>query len=655
MARPKWGISKEQLQEIVDFVGKPENMVSGIVVPTGGGKSTNMIETFFDNNAKIFVSEPTVPAAESLYRYMGQRLGPDTVGFAAEGNVQYKNTTKIVYCTSGHLRRKFLGYFENGKVKDNKIDFCDVLVLDEAHNGSLDYDVIMELWNIALEQGAEIPRLVLASATLGKDSTIFEKLPTYTLQLKGYPVEIEYAEEDYEVSSKTILTDTASKILLKHQQNPVEPGKTSKWMVFCAGSSEVEKVCQLLKLANDPKLTILPAYSRLQREDIDKIYETPDLGMRTVIVATNIAEASLTVDGLDGVFDTLMEKVQETSQSGGSRLVLQLISKSSADQRKGRTGRTNPGFCYRMCTEAGFKRLKDQREREIFRVPLINVVIELMDIGFDPTDVFTGRVLERKVKNTFTQLRNLGMIDKKKNVTDKGHFATEFPLSVYGSALIWEWSQLTKPDGSKYPLFPVVVVAALIDCFGPSPFFYPKKEYGQDERDYKHDMDAYYRKYFKVFEGTSDLEVLLNLWNMTCGNFKTVQPSKSDIAKWSIAYSLNNKKMVEIFNIVKQCCMSLLRLDYNIALGTFSEKNVIKVVTPLLEEVYSHNIFTYQAKSKSYFNSETKEYYKLNMRGSLVPQDKVKSYQKIVALSLAELPNKMGGPPTRLISLSQPI
>ena len=73
-------------------------------------------------------------------------------------------------------------------------------------------------------------------------------------------------------------------------------------------------------------------------------------------------------------------------------------------------------------------------------------------------------------------------------------------------------------------------------------------------------MDAYYRKYFKVFEGTSDLEVLLNLWNMTCGNFKTVQPSKSDIAKWSVAYSLNNKKMVEIFNIVKQCCMSLLRV-----------------------------------------------------------------------------------------------
>jgi hypothetical protein len=101
--------------------------------------------------------------------------------------------------------------------------------------------------------------------------------------------------------------------------------------------------------------------------------------------------------------------------------------------------------------------------------------------------------------------------------------------------------------------------------------------------------------------------------------------------------------------------MSLLRLDFSVALGTFSEKNVIKVVTPLLEEVYSHNIFLYQTKSKSYFNPETKEYYKLNMRGSLVHQDKAKSYQKIIALSLAELPNKMGGPPTRLISLSQPI
>jgi hypothetical protein len=202
-------------------------------------------------------------------------------------------------------------------------------------------------------------------------------------------------------------------------------------------------------------------------------------------------------------------------------------------------------------------------------------------------------------------------------------------------------------------MFPVVVVASLIDCFGPSPFFYPKKEMGQSEQDYRHDTEAYYRKYFKIFEGQTDLEVLLNVWNRFCGELETVKPSKTDITKMSVEHSLNNKKMIEVFNIVKQSCMSLLRLNYEIEIGIFSEKNVIKVVTPLLEEVYSHNIFTYQMKSKSYYNSETKEYYKMNNRGALVPHAKM--HPRIVALSLAELPNKMGGPPTRLISLSQPI
>jgi hypothetical protein len=115
---------------------------------------------------------------------------------------------------------------------------------------------------------------------------------------------------------------------------------------------------------------------------------------------------------------------------------------------------------------------------------------------------------------------------------------------------------------------------------------------------------AYFKKHFRIFEGNSDLEVLLTLWNTICGNFQSITPLKSDISKWSQAHSLNNKKMVEIFNIVKQCCMSLLRLDYEVALGTFSEKNVLKLITPLLEDVYSHNIFTYQAKSKSYFNTK---------------------------------------------------
>jgi HrpA-like RNA helicase len=324
---------------------------------------------------------------------------------------------------------------------------------------------------------------------------------------------------------------------------------------------------------------------------------------------------------------------------------------------KGRTGRTNPGFCFRLCTESGFEKLKEQREREIFRVPLINVLIEMMDVGIDPVQVFMGRTLEKKMKETFKTLKDIGMIEifgTNKLVTEKGHFAPFFPLSVYNSSLIWEWTQLTKENGTKYPIFPIVVLASLIDCFGPSYFFYPKKEYYHSEIEHKEVLSNYYKKHFKMFAAESDLEVLLTLWNVVCGNFQTITPSKTDISKWSQGHSMNNKKITEVFNVVKQCCLVLVRLGYEVELGVFSEKNVVKVAAPLLEKVYRTNVFVYQAKTRSYYNPITKEYYKLNMKAPLVP-DMSTFPNKIVGLSLSELPNKSGGPPTRLISLYQSI
>jgi len=200
-------------------------------------------------------------------------------------------------------------------------------------------------------------------------------------------------------------------------------------------------------------------------------------------------------------------------------------------------------------------------------------------------------------------------------------------------------------------------VACLLDCYGPSYFFYPKKEVYQTDREYKEVTDKHHDKFFNSFAGDTDLEVLMKMWNATLRRFKTVIPNKQDLSKWCTTYSLNNKKITELFNVVKQCCFALLRKNYEVELGVFSEKNVIKVLTPVLEDVYQKNVFVFQKTTKSYYNPETREYYKLNLRAPLVPNPPPSKMNppNIVALSLAELPNKSGGPPTRLISLYQPL
>jgi HrpA-like RNA helicase len=647
----KLGITPEIANEIIEFISS--HPVSAVKVMTGGGKSTAIPRVVSETGAKIFVSQPTIPAALGLYDYMRQSLGDDVVGFAAEGNIRYNGNTQIVYCTAGHLRNKMINYFKEGEIPSGDMSFCDVIMVDEAHNGTLDNDVIMEIWKYAANKGYKIPRMVLASATLSKEDTVFETLPLYEIDVPGYPVEIIYHDKNYQATDKSLYVDTAAIVMKYHINNPVPQDKVSKYIVFCAGKNEVDVICQILELSQFENLIVTPVHSKMEPDEIMKIKLDLMIGQRQIIVATNIAEASLTINGLDAVFDTLTEKIGETSKSGGLRLEVTHISKSSAGQRKGRTGRTNPGFCYRMCTEDFFETLEPQRKPEIFRVPLTDIIIHLLDAGLNPIKLFDGRISNDRIKKDLTILRMLKMIDKENKVSDLGHFAPNFPLSVRSSALIYQWSKLTNETGEPYPLFPIIALAVLIDSFGPSYFFYPKKSYDQTPGEYKIFLDSYYDNYFKQYKANTDLEVLLNFWNYTISQFETVKPSKKYLSKLNSESSFNNKKVTEVFTVINQCCKKLNNsYNFEIDIGIFNEKKVIEVALPILKEIYADSI--YELRGSNYFNIKTGDYYKIDNKNILSREVK-KPYQRIIAFNTAEIETKPGMPPIRYISLYQPI
>ena len=645
------GITPAVAKDILEFISN--HPVCGVVVATGGGKSTVIPKALYEQGVRVFISQPTIPAATLLYDYMKEQLGEAAVGFAAEGIVKYNANTKIIYCTSGHLRRKMMSYFKDGEIPSGDMTFCDVIMLDEAHNGTLDNDVIQELWSYAINKNVAVPVLVLASATMTRETTIFPQLPLYSIDLPKKPVEIIYHNKNYDPTDKALYVDTATMVLKYHNQNPLTEEQISKYMVFCAGQNEVDNVIAVLEAAQVPNLQILAAHSKLKKEEIDRIKIDPPLGTRQVIVATNIAEASITVKGLDGVFDTLTEKVAETSKSGGLRLVVKNISKSSANQRKGRTGRTNAGFCYRMCTEDFFEKLDEQRLAEIFRIPLTEVLLELLDAGIDPVVLFKERLSPKRIQKDMEVLRMLKMINKENKVIEAGKFASGFLLSVKAVSIIWEWLKLNKPDGTKYPIFPAVVTACLIDCFGPSYFFTPRKEYDQSIQDYKAYKDAYTDTYFKKFKGSSDLEVLINFWNDTLSQFETINPKKYLIKQWCNENSLNNSKVTELFTTIQRTCVKLLSMGYNIDVGLFNPKTVIKVLTPILKFSYGDSIYELRGGG-NYINIKTGEYFKLDKNNSLTPELK-NPYPKVVAFITAEIGGAVGAPSMRYISLSQPI
>lgn len=438
------------LSKIVELISK--NAVVSVVAGTGSGKSVGLPAAIAATGSRCFVVVPTRTAAHSLSEYQKvlqvqnkvEKSYVDTlIGFGAEGKITYGPETKIAYVTGGHMRRKLLGYFNGGKAEP--IDFCDVLVADEVHSGSLDTTMIISMWMAAAKLGVRVPRLVLASAT-PVPLNIKPEPVVYTVESATFPIEFRYLDQDTPIDLKNILLEiTATQALKIHRETKVETGHI---LIFAPGTTEVENIKNLINMSlkKHEKVIVVPAYSVLDKELINLIYKKTAPGERKIVIATNIAEMSITIEDIGHVIDTMIEKRSETSASGGFRLTTHYISKDSAKQRAGRTGRTRNGVCYRMCTKQKYESLEQHRPPEIERIPIYEVVMELLSVGLSPEKILIG-VDKKRVNNAVKLLKQLGMVEGNNEtdfkVTDAGQFAPKFPLSVRNAAFLWNWFNFT--------------------------------------------------------------------------------------------------------------------------------------------------------------------------------------------------------------------
>ena len=619
--------------------------VVSIVAPTGSGKSIGIPAAIASTGAKCFVSVPTRTAAISLAEY--QRVLQRTVdpkanvnkiiGYAAEGNVNYGPDTMVAYVTGGHMRKKMLSYFAGGTVAP--IDFCDVLFTDEVHSGSIDTTVIISLWMTAAAAQVRVPRLVIASAT--PVPMVIEPTPQiYTVDLAAYPIEYRYLDKDFDIDdpSGALYTQTANLTANIHRTTPVDSGHI---LVFTPGSAEVETVAsslrELLKDPIDGKIVdIIPAFGALKQEDIALIYKQTAPNERKIVIATNIAEMSITIEDVGYVVDTMVEKRAETSQSGGFRLTTHYISKDSAKQRAGRTGRTRPGISYRMCTQERYEKLEEHRPPEIERVPIYETVMELLDVGLTPELVLKGIDIQR-ITGAVQLLMKLGMVVNSNGgvtVTDSGHFAPNFPLSVRNAAFLWQWIQ------AKYPVFPGIVTAALIDCYGPSYFWIPRRKPTESVEEYNLMIKQYKAKNFAKYVGYNDLETSLNMWNDLAATIGGIRGSQRAIIGWSRDNSINNKKIRELLMIVEQSVNAAVRFGYNVEIGPFTTQGVVTATRPILLSVYS-DMTLIQRRDITYFSPITKEEYRLDNRDA-VNELMNKPPPGVIALVTAEIKTQRG-------------
>lgn len=590
----------KNIPEILQLMFSADLCLS-IIAPTGSGKSLGIPQAIADldygsytRQIKCAVVVPTRTAAFSLcerqrmlYQYKHPQLNPDSyIGYAAEGEV--KIGSLITYMTAGHVRRRMLSYFQDGKARD--IDFANVLVVDEAHTGSMDISIILSLWIQAASNGVIVPFPIITSAT---PTTLPPQLicNPYIIEVRAYPIDIQYLTKDIpENDFDTLYETTARKIIDYHKSIPINDGHI---LVFAAGSNEIDKIIEkLVSKGADPSMLILPAAGALSREELDKIYVDHGPGIRKIIISTNVAETSITIKDIIVVISTMYEKRQEASQNGSKRLKLHLISKDSAKQQAGRAGRTKPGICLRMCTEEKYDRLEEHRPPDIQRIPIHDVVIELWSVGLNPISVLQGASRD-KILESVNLLFSSGMLEDTLGIiktTPSGTFAADLPISVQNASFLWQWIQ------NGYPLLPGIVLTILIDSYGPSYFWIPRKESGENKYQYENRRSAHKEQYFTKYRGYSDVESVLNMWNdlanVTQGNFFR---AKREIRDWARNNSINYQKIKEALQIFKQIYNIFQRRypQFSINIQPFTSQGVINAARPILSNVYSDSLMNH--------------------------------------------------------------
>lgn len=428
----------QQRQEFLDAYHSHQFIV--LVGETGSGKTTQVPQfILYDElphitRKQVACTQPRRVAAMSVAKRVSDEMDVelgDEVGYSIRFEDCTSQKTILKYMTDGMLLREAMS--------DHDLSRYSCIILDEAHERTLATDILMALVKEIAQRRPDL-KIIVMSATLDAQrfQSYFNDAPLLAVPGRTFPVEIYYTpepERDYlEAAIRTVLqihTDEG-------------PGDI---LLFLTGEEEIEDACRKINLEVDEliketkcaPMKVYPLYGSLPPAQQQKIFEPAppprkDGGPsgRKVIVSTNIAETSLTIDGIVYVVDPGFSKQKVYNpRIRVESLLVSPISKASAQQRAGRAGRTRPGKCFRLYTEEAYKKeLIEQTYPEILRTNLASTVLELLKLGvtnlvhFDFMDPPAPETMMRALE----ELNYLSCLGEDAKLTPLGHLASEFPL-----------------------------------------------------------------------------------------------------------------------------------------------------------------------------------------------------------------------------------
>lgn len=477
---PAFAVREDLLRVVRD------NQVIVVVGQTGSGKTTQLTQFLYEDgyakNGMIGCTQPRRVAAMSVAKRVSEEMEVPlggTVGYAIRFEDCTSKETAIKYMTDGVLLRESL--------TNPDLDHYSCIIMDEAHERALNTDVLMGLIKKVLARRRDL-KLIVTSATMNAErfSRFYGGAPEFFIPGRTFPVDIQYSRspcEDY-------VDSAVRQVLAIHVSQPA-----GDILVFMTGQEDIEATCELVadrlaQLNDPPPLCILPIYSQMPADLQAKIFDRAAPGVRKVIVATNIAETSLTVDGIMYVVDCGYSKLKVYNpRMGMDTLQITPISQANASQRAGRAGRTGPGKAFHLYTERAFRdELYIAQIPEIQRTNLANTVLLLKSLGV--RDLLDFEFMDPPPQDTITtslfDLWALGALTNLGDLTELGKQMTSFPMDPSLAKLV-----ITSAAAPYNCSEEVLTIVSMLSV--PSVFYRPKERLEESdamrEKFFVHDSD----------------------------------------------------------------------------------------------------------------------------------------------------------------------
>src|ERR1035437_6230391 len=521
-------------QDIIDSI--KNNQVTIITGETGSGKTTQIpkmcLAAGCGLRGVIGLTQPRRIAAISIAQRIAAELGEE-----CGKSIAYKIRFEEKSSTEPLIKVMTDGIMLAETVRDRNLLAYDTIIVDEAHERSLNIDFILGYLRTLFSKRKDL-KLIITSATIdtAKLSEAFNNAPVIKVSGRTYPVEVRYQPVDpvKEEKGETTYIDEAVACVENLQQER----RYEDILIFMPTQQDIRETCELL--AKKCSGLILPLYARLSGSQQRLIFA--DAGQQKIIVATNIAETSLTIPGIKYVIDAGLARILEYNpRSQTTGLPIKPISRSSAEQRKGRCGRVQNGICIRLYSQEDFSQKPLYTPPEIMRSNLAGVILRMLslNLGAVTSFPFVDRPQPKSIRDGIDILRDLGALDKDDNYEEVDHYKltpigltmAQFPLDPRVSRMLIEAQKQACVNE-------IAVIAAALSIQDPRERPYDKT----DQASIAHALFAH---------PESDFLTYLHIWNRYHGSLESL-PTQSKLRKFCRIHFLSYRRMIEWRDIYHQ-------------------------------------------------------------------------------------------------------